>query len=231
MKKMLKYTLSVTAVAALTACGGGGGSSGGNAVTSIPLRTVIQKVLTTAATYSATSSDGTTLSVTLTPGADAAFSAQTPISKTVNMSTLARNSSGVLDTKQQVLYFNASPLFFVAVEGRKIDVTTSIPETAVVSGSGQMYLSNGNGRGLFSTPPLEGTWSVEAANDGKMWACITNKLGYGLLSSSGFETTTISTYCFKSDEQGNISGFKASTSTDERSTSRTPVVATLTFGG
>ncbi len=231
----IKRLLLCATVFLIAACGGGGGGGAGGGTTTpltSPVREVIQKVLTTASTYTATSTDGLTLSVTFNQLVDGRFSAATPVSKVTSVSSLVRNASGTLSTDQTIIYFNVvAPFAFVATEGRRIDTATVIPETAVSGASGQMYLSNGNGRGLFGIPPLEGTWSVEPSTDGKLWVCVISRLGYGLLSAPGFESTTITTYCFKTDATGTISGFKASIATDERSTSNTPVVDRFNFGG
>lgn len=231
MLKTIKTVLAVSAMALMTACGGGGGGGGGTTLqtTGLPVAATFENIFTTSGTYTATSADGaSTLTLTITPTADGQFSQSTAQSKTVDFLRVVRTNGVVTDTAQATMYFNTSPLTFVAVEGRAVDTSTTVPATGDVNATGQAYFSAGAGRGLFSTSPQEGVWSLEQAS-GKVFLCLKNTLGYGLLSQPGFETTTITTYCFAVNGAGKTTGFKATQSTDQNSTGNTSVVDTVSF--
>ena len=225
----LAWTCLSAIAVVLSGCGGGGDTASGP--TDYPVSTAFDRLLVTQAVFSATTTDGTaSLSLTFTPGAQAKFTATSPTSKTISISTVVRQNGAVNSTDQSSIYFNTAPTSFIAAFNVAVQDSPIIPQTAKVGSSGRAYFTPGNGRGLFSVPPQEGTWSLEAGSNGKAWLCLTNKLGYGLLSSPSFEVTYINTYCFSIDAAGIASGFKATLQTDRRSTLRTPVVDTSQFG-
>lgn len=246
MKNLMnvKTLVAVSTFALLSACGGGSGGGSGSAgntsntgtgsgtaiqTTGLPMAAALENILTTQGTYSATSVDGiNTLSLTITPSESEQFSQSTLPSKKVNLNRVVRQNGAVIDTQQMTIYFNTSPFKFIAVDGREIEKSNPIPVAADVNSSYVVYTSAGVGRGLSSIPPLEGTLSIEQVNN-KVYLCLTNKLGNGLLSMPSFETTTISTYCIGINADGKTSGFKASFSTDERTTLRNNVIDTYVF--
>jgi predicted small lipoprotein YifL len=231
MKNTIKLILATASVALLAACGGGGGGDLAAQAVFAPVSSVIQKVLETSNSYSANSSDGFRLSITFTPLEDAAFSNQTGVSKRTRTSTVLRQGDAVLVTEQEDIFYTANPFRVVAIDDRLIEETTTLPSSARADASGGFYFSEKVGVGLFTTlPRLVGTWSVETSSDRLLWICWTNTEGDGLLSAPGFETTSIGNLCFKTNEAGDISGFKASISSDSESTSANPSVTTLNFG-
>lgn len=223
--------LAALAAASLIGCGGGGGGDTASAPTSYPVSSAFDRLLTTQANFSATSSDGTlAISQTFTPSAQGQFSPTSPVSKTVSISTVVRQNGAVISTDQSVIYFNSAPQTFVAAFGKAVQQSPTLPASASIGSSGRAYFTAGVGRGLFSTPPQEGTWSLESGSNGRAWLCLTNQLGYGLLSSPSFEVTYLNTYCFSIDANGTASGYKATLATDRRSTINNPVVDTSRFG-
>ena len=230
--KTQKVVVAVAASAFMAGCGGGGSGSDTTAAPSAyPVAAAFDRLLTTQATFSANTADGTaSISQTFAPGAQGQFSATSPVSKTISISTVIRQNGVVSSTDQSLIYFNSNPLTFVAAFAKAVQQSTALPVTASIGASGRAYITPGVGRGLFSTPPQEGTWSLEAGSNGRAWLCLTNQLGYGLLSSPSFEVTYLNTYCFSIDANGVASGYKATLATDRRSTLANPVVDTSRFG-
>lgn len=226
MNHRLMLSLAISAL--LTSCGGGGSASSGPST--VPVAVVFERLLAQGGTFSASTSSGAqNLSLTIQPTADARFNSSLPVSKVTLLNAAVRQGGTVVATDQQAVYFTLAPVTFLAVQGRVIQSSGTLPASAPLAATGRAYSSPGVGRGLFSTPPLEGTWSVDAGADGRTFLCLTNRLGYGLLSSPSFETTTIANYCFSIDTSGQVNGFKASTSTDRRSTIANPVVDTVNY--
>jgi hypothetical protein len=227
MLQKFKMVMTVGFLSILSGCGGGGDMP--LQTTGLPVAATFENIFTSSGVYSASTTDGaTTLTLTITPSEDGQFSQSTAKSRVVNFSRVIKQNGTVIDTQQSSMYFNILPLRFVAVEGKVVDTSSAIPSIGDVNASSRAYMSEGIGRGLFSTPPQEGTWSLEQAS-GKVFLCLTNKLGFGLLSAPGSETTTITTYCFGVNGSGRTSAFKASQTTDENSTGSTSVVETISF--
>lgn len=231
--KSLKPALCSIALLILSACGGGGsGTVTPLQTTNLPVSATFENIFTSAGTYTATTADGAkSITLTLTPGADAQFSPSTASSKTVNFHRVISQNGNVLDTQSSTMYFNTRPLTFVAVEGRAVDQSSVIDATSNVGVTGYAYMSSGLS---FSVPIQEGKWSLEQSGD-KVFLCLTNTNGWPDAWTPGRAlTTTVKEYCFAVNGSGRINGFKARQSVLENTYNGfnqpiTNVIETLNF--
>jgi hypothetical protein len=217
-KKSILFPVAV--VGFLTACGGGGDTA--SPPSAVPVEAVVQKFVTTPATYSATSSSGYVLSVTVTRNADApASGGQTP-NQISTLSAIVRSNGVVQASGSTIVYFKTNPLSVVSYGGRLTTNNTPLPAMASDNASGPFFLAPTTN--TYSPNGLTGTWSVSSG-----YACLTIQTGPGLSSMISFATTTVETYCLLPDGAGNITKFVADTATNARATMNNPQVDRMSY--
>lgn len=228
--KSITWVGMAAMLATLTGCGGGGGGSvASSANLEFPVESVIQRVLATSSSYSATdASTGNRLSFTVQPNGTVSLTADPAPSEKVTISVLVSKNGAVLGSASTPIWYRSPSLSIVGFD------------TSIISSGNRSVLptkAKADSSGLFFTAPktatnrndqLSGTWSIEG-QDGKAFICLTIQTGPGLTTLISFATTTVNTYCFLSDTAGNISGFRADAATNSRATLANPVIDRATY--
>lgn len=224
---MKKYSLALVA-GVLVGCGGGG-SDTAPTTTTFPVESVLVRVATTAGNYGGNFSDSTgtyNLAISIAPGVDAQFASAAPVSKTFTTSTVLKKNGATMSTSSGTTYFSLNPLSEIGqrIGGDVINISghTSIPATATVGSSGPFFAGTSSINAVFSPSQVTGTWSLEADTASTAFVCLNTRI-------DGSFVKTTEADCFKVDAAGSIVGFKATTTTNGRSTNANPVIDTFVF--
>ncbi len=222
---------SATALAiVLAGCGGGGSTTTSSSALSFPVEATILKVVTSAATYSGNFNDSTgsyALSVSIAPAGLAQFTSTSPSSRTYTTTTVLRKNGAISTTATSTTYFTTGPLAFIGIRSgndpTEVKQKTALPASAQVGTAGAFFSGTRYpGNQTLFTDQVNSTWSLEPDSATTAFLCITTSYAGSFVQESESD-------CFRIDTAGSILGFKATTTTNARSTNTNRVIDTFTF--
>jgi hypothetical protein len=218
---ILCCAITLSSIGLLAGCGGGGG--GGAApvsqvsTLSFPIEAVLVTLSSTAHSFVTYATDASgnnyQLSYSSTPGADKIVSAlSTSLLKSYSISVLLKKNGVSVSATSGEGYYTLSPyLFWGSVNSSNdwIQATkqTNLPSTSIVGTSGAFFSGSiyyGNNKLL--PEPVSVTWSLEADTSTTAWLCQNSSI-------ATYSGTIFEARCFKTNQSGDISGFKSDITT------------------
>lgn len=184
-----------------------------------PVEAVFASLASTASTYTASATDAAgnnfSLSVGRIPGPDKTdpLVYAAPL-KTYSLSNITRKNGAVISTKNFEDFYSVAPFYmfgslnnlYGSSNNMKVTTQLSLPSTSRVGTSGVLY----KGRNYINNAALSpdmwyAMWSLEADSATTAWLC----LNVEITPANASAVSTAETDCFRINQAGDISGFKA----------------------
>ena len=186
-----------------------------------PVEAVFSSLASTASTYTASTSDATgnsyLLSVNRSPGPDKTNTLiyPTPL-KTYTQTKVVQKNGTVVSTDNSEVFYTGGPFspygnlndLYGANNYMKVTTQFTLPATGRVGSSGVLY----KGRNYLNNSTLSfdtwyGVWSLEADTPTSAWLC----LSIDIAPANVAVAATSEMECYKLDQSGSVTGFKADT--------------------
>jgi len=184
-----------------------------------PVEAVLASLASTASTFTASATDAAgnnfLLSVGRTPGPDKTDPLIYAASlKTYSQSNTLRKNGNVTATKNFESFYSVSPFYlfgslnnmYGSNNNMKVTTQLPLPVTSRVGASGVFYKGKNYINNSTLTPDVwNAMWSLEADSTTTAWLCINT----AITPANGTTATSVESDCFRINQLGDISGFKA----------------------
>jgi hypothetical protein len=210
-------------MSALAACGGGGDdstqpTSAAAVAPGFPVEATLTSLVSASSTFhtSATDASGASYSLTftLTPGPDELNTAISPSPQKTSAQASILEKNGVMaSSATEDIYYSVAPfLVWGSLSGSGgtmlVNQQTHLPVMANVGMGGAVYSGYINTSYSAAFPAQQDvTWTLEADTSTTAWLCLNTTITQSLAASS--PAISIEADCFRIDETGVVSGFKA----------------------